>query len=88
MLTTGDVAGLPTRLSLDYSAFKKYVCTFTNVCLQFYNHRPGSTVRRYNSPGTLIITNTLEKFKSTDKEQLLKETSALVRLFVCACTIM
>ena len=43
-------------------------------------------MRRYNSPGILIITNTLEKFKTADKEQLLKETSALVRLFACACT--
>ena len=27
ILTVGDVAGLPTRLSLDYSAFEKYVDT-------------------------------------------------------------
>ena len=47
-------------------------------------------MRRYNAPGILIVTNTIEKFKTTDKEQLLKETSALVRLslymFVCYCT--
>ena len=40
-------------------------------------------MRRYNAPGILIVTNTIEKFKTTDKEQLLKETSALVRLSLC-----
>ena len=42
--------------------------------------RPDLIIRRYNAPGVLIVTNTIEKFKTTDKEQLLKETSALVQL--------
>lgn len=52
-----------------------------------YVCRSDLIIRRYNAPGILIVTNTIEKFKTTDKEQLLKETSALVRpsLYVALC---
>jgi len=40
--------------------------------------RPQLTARSYNSPGILLITNTLEKFKTTSKEKLLEDTSQLV----------
>ncbi|XP_065918994.1 ubiquitin-like modifier-activating enzyme ATG7 [Dysidea avara] len=65
--TNGDVGGLPTRLSLDYSAFEKLE----------------STTRSYNSPGILLITNTVEKFKTTSKEKLLEETSQLIWSDIC-----
>ena len=55
----------------------KFGKVYTYVC------RPDLIIRRYNVPGILIVTNTIEKFKTTDKEQLLKETSALVRLSSC-----
>lgn len=86
IVIVGDVAGLPTRLSLDYSAFEKCVQIYSILSYRnlLFVYRPELIVRRYNSPGILIVTNTMEKFKTTDKEQLLKETTSMVgRHYVC-----
>ncbi|XP_062842406.1 ubiquitin-like modifier-activating enzyme ATG7 [Trichomycterus rosablanca] len=52
----GDPSGLPTRLSLEYSAFDDDGPTPAHCCA---------------AKGTLYNTNTLEAFKSTDKKALL-----------------
>ena len=59
------------------------------IFIDLYVYRPELIVRRYNAPGILIVTNTIEKFKTTDKEQLLKETSALVRpSYIHVCVLL
>ncbi|XP_059800046.1 ubiquitin-like modifier-activating enzyme ATG7 isoform X2 [Hypanus sabinus] len=57
-MTTGDPAGLPTRLTLEFSAFDVNAVTSPRCCPIF---------------GTLYNTNTLQSFKSTDKKTLLEQ---------------
>lgn len=54
----GDQSGLPTRLTLEFSAFDVNAVTSPRCCPIF---------------GTLYNTNTLQSFKSTDKKALLDQ---------------
>lgn len=56
----GDSAGLPARLTLEFSAFDKGAPTPAHCC---------------PAVGTLYITNTLEAFKAADKKLLLDQAA-------------
>ncbi|KTF95368.1 hypothetical protein cypCar_00029647 [Cyprinus carpio] len=58
--SSGDAAGLPTRLTLEFSAFDVDGASPARCC-------PAS--------GTLYNTNTLEAFKTTDKKALLDKAA-------------